>query len=40
MFVTLAHTSGLVARRTDKELSAYVVAYNTCAMWRYAVKKE
>ena len=40
MFVTLVHITQLVDRRTDKWLSPYVVVCNTCAKWRYAVKKR
>ena len=37
--IALAHMAVLVARRTDKEMSAYVPACETCAVWRYDINK-
>ena len=38
-FVTLGHTTSLVARRTHRQLSAHGIACETCVLKRCAVKE-
>ena len=40
LFIMLEHITQLVAWRTHKHLSAYVIACETCAVLTYAIMKR